>query len=705
MDRDEKPMLAVGQGIGRAWTSTEPGLDDASKTTGLDTVASGDTQQAPSNFNRIPCRGWLYAVGIALLAIAAFCNGLNAPFTFDDIGVLIEDVDTHSFASAWHGQWSRRVPMLTFAANYIIHQKNPWGYRIVNIAIHACAGMAMYGLAAELLRGRGVPSWLSERHNEWAALIAAIWVAHPLQTESVTYIVQRIEALGGLFILLTLLALAWSARSSFPKWCFALAAVSGLCAFQSKETSFVLPALALSMDWAFLSGNWRETFRRRWFPHAVLAGGACLLALRSGAFDASPAASAGFGMRNLSSWEYLRSQPGVIFRYIEAAFWPVTLCFDYQWAVATSPWEIYGLGAAILLMVGTSLYLLWRLPPLGWTAFAFFLLLAPTSSIVPIKDLAVEHRMYLPVGPLAALSVVAIAAGLYWAGAGRERAVVRWTAVAIGASVVVVLAARTHFRNRDYNDPIALWSKALAWNPANARARSYVVDHTISAGRIDEAIELLQESIARNPDNSQAHNLLGAMRLRQGDVADAERLMDRAISLKPDNIKALFNRGGVHMKQKEFSEAAVLFRKVVKIDPRSDEAWSALGWTLEELGSEREAIDCYRRALALDPQLIVVPVRLGDILATSGDPRLRNPAESLRLIESVARRIGGRNRYVLDSLAAAYAANGQFASAVKAARRALALPGEDEITKRVRDRLEAYERGQVLYRSTRTARR
>jgi tetratricopeptide (TPR) repeat protein len=161
----------------------------------------------------------------------------------------------------------------------------------------------------------------------------------------------------------------------------------------------------------------------------------------------------------------------------------------------------------------------------------------------------------------------------------------------------------------------------------------------------------------------------------------------------------------VYHKQKELDEAAACFREAVKINPRYDEAWSALGIVLEEAGSDREAIDCYRRALALDPQLIVVPVRLGDLLATSGDAQLRDAAEALRLVESVARKLGVRNLYVLDSLAAAYAANGQFPTAVNAAKRALALPGDREMTQRIRSRLAAYERGEILYRSTRTARR
>jgi tetratricopeptide (TPR) repeat protein len=654
-------------------------------------------------------RGWLYMAGLAVLVAAAFINGLWAPFTFDDMGVLIEDVETHSFESAWRSQWSRRVPLLTFAANYVLHQKTPWGYRIVNIAIHALAGLAFYGLAAELLRGRNVPEWLSARRQEWAALMAAIWVAHPLQTESVTYIVQRIESLGGLFILLTLWAVARSTRSMRPRWWSAMAVISGWFAFQSKETSFPLPMLALTMDWAFLSGNWRETFRRRWLPHGCLMAGAFLLIIWSGAFDKTPAVSAGFGMANLTPWQYLRSQPAVILRYIEVAFLPVTLCFDYKWPVATSPIEIYGLGAVILAMVGTSLYWLWRRPPLGWTAFAFFLALAPTSSIVPIKDLAVEHRMYLPLGSLVALAVIAGGSTVRWLtgqlSAMPPRMAIRWFSVAVAASVVATLATLTHFRNRDYNDPIILWTKALARNPANDRARSYVVDHLIIAGRIGEAIEILKDMIARNPKNSQAHNLLGAMRLRQGDPAEAARLMDRALELEPSNLKALFNRGGVYHKQKELDEAAACFREAVKINPRYDEAWSALGIVLEEAGSDREAIDCYRRALALDPQLIVVPVRLGDLLATSGDAQLRDAAEALRLVESVARKLGVRNRYVLDSLAAAYAANGQFPTAVNAAKRALALPGDREMTQRIRSRLAAYERGEILYRSTRTARR
>src|SRR5262245_27506123 len=119
--------------------------------------------------------------------------------------------------------------------------------------------------------------------------------------------------------------------------------------------------------------------------------------------------NAGFGFRGVKPWEYLRSPAGIILYSLRLAAWPDELILDRGWPIAHSPLEIYGCGAIILVLLAASIVAWFRWPRLAWIGLAFFFVLAPTSSINPIADLAVEHRMYLPLAAVVTLAVLAIA--------------------------------------------------------------------------------------------------------------------------------------------------------------------------------------------------------------------------------------------------------------------------------------------------------
>jgi len=575
-------------------------------------------------------------------------------------------------------------------------------YRGTNIAIHLLAGWCLFGLARLILASPRAPEWTRRWSMEMAAAIALVWVVHPLQTESVTYVIQRFESLAGMLMLLTLglVARSWGG-DGWRSWLWRSTAIlTAWLAFQSKETAVVLPVLALAMDFCCFGHHWREVGRRQWFLYLFLFGGAAWTVSRIGLFATNEFASAGMGMEGLTSWGYLRSQPGVILHYLGLAFWPQSLCIDYRWPVTDSPLQIYGLGGVILAMLGTAGCWMYHRPPLGFAAAAFFILLAPTSSIVPILDLAVEHRMYLPLASVIGLAVVAAASIVRRIanrqGAGRPNAM---AGVALSVAVVA-LSLRTYVRNRDYVEPTRLWSQPLDDNPGNLRARTNLAVHMMKAGRLDESLEQLAILEPSMPNSAQLQVHFGIIELKRGNRAEAARRFQKAVTANPRSHSAWFNLGSIHFGDSDWKRAAECFRTATDLNSRYEEAWGALGWSLENCGDDRGAIDCFRRALELDPGLLVVPVRLADLLATSSTRELRDPAEALRLSETLAQRTRGRNRYVLDTLGAAYAANGRFADAVKAARRALQLQGDKASETRLRARLEAYEAGRPAERST-----
>ena len=646
-------------------------------------------------------RGILYGVLITIGAVLPYLNGLHAPLTFDDVALLVDEVDTHSIAAAWKTPWTRRFATLTFAWNYSWTKNGLAGYHSTNIAIHAIAGWCLYALAGLILSSPRAPGWTRRWAVDMAAAIAVLWVVHPLQTESVTYVIQRFESLAGMFILLTLwlAARAWLATGWRVGLWQGTAMISAWLAYQSKETAVMLPVLAVALDRCCFGTDWRAIVRRQAPLYLFLVCGAAWTVSRSGVLATDEFASAGIGMEGLTPWSYLRSQPGVILHYLRLVFAPLELCIDYRWPVAESPVQIFGLGAIIVAMLAVTGAWLWRCPPLGFGAASFFILLAPTSSVIPILDLAVEHRMYLASASVLGLAVVGVAAITRHV-AARARG--GWPIAVAGVVLVVAVAAlgtRTVFRNRDYAEPTRLWSQPLARNPSNLRARTNLAAHLTKQRKYEEALEQLRVLEQSMPNSAQVHGHFGIIFVRQGKHAEAMQRFERAVEANPRAYSAWFNLGSIHFNNRDWQRATECFRKATDLNARFEEAWGALGWALENSGDDQGAVDCFRRALELDPGLLVVPVRLADLLATSQAVGVRNAGEALRLSESLARRTRGRNRHVLDTLAAAYAANGRYSEAVKAARRALQLPGDADSDSRLRSRLEAYEAGRPAVRT------
>lgn len=646
---------------------------------------------------RWPKVAWAPFACLLLLVCGVYVNSLRVPFLLDDRLQLLIEPTTHSWSNAVRSAYGRRFGMLTFAANYAWGRTDVIGYHAVNVAIHLMAGCLLWALARRLLRVPGTPVELSRAAEPLAWTIAALWMLHPLQTNAVTYTIQRFESLASLGMLAALYAVARHAATgrntgSGIVW-GALAVASGWMATQSKEISIGLPVLSVALSRAFFADSWKAVWRRQGWIHGGLAVASALLFYQSrSAFVAGPAASAGFSVEGLTPWIYLRSQPAVILHYLRLTLWPDALCLDYGWPVSDSAASVYGLGAVILGLLGGTAYACVRAPRLGFLGLAFFTVLAPTSSFVPIADLAFEHRMYLPLASVAALGTLVAwrllcnARGFFAAGY-RPRLVI---AAGLACAIVGALAYRTWLRNEDFRDPRKLWLQCIARNPRHVRPRLNLGQLLNSTGQSDAAIREYEALAEFAPDCVEMHSQWGAALRNRGDLEGALRRLENAVRLSPSFLPAWHNLAAVRLERKEYAQAADGFRRVVALSPRAVEGWSGLGWSVELMGEHREAADCYRRAMKLDPSLIVVPTRLAELLATTEDVGLRDPVEALRLVELANRRTGGKNPYVLAALAAAQHANRNSRQAIVTAENALRTARDAELRDRLKTRLRAY---------------
>ncbi len=432
----------------------------------------------------------LYPVLLAAAGLAAYANSFAGVLLLDD-HQLLEDLAEYRTVARIVAS-PRPVVILSLRANYLLGRERVWGYHAFNLSVHLLAGLVLYDFLRRTLRRPGL-----------AFVVALLWVVHPLQTQAVTYISQRGESLMGLFYLLTLDAVAIGAASR-PIW-YVAAVLCCALGMLTKEVMVTAPLLVLLYDRCFLAPSWRELLRRRWPLYLGLAATWLLLA-RSFLFaftTTDPTASAGFALKGITPREYLCSEAGVLVHYLRLAFFPHPLCLDYQWPVARDPVAIVAPGLVVVALLLLTAWALWRHPALGFWGAWFFLILAPTSSFVPIADLAFEHRMYLPLAGVLVLAVLGADAGLQALAqrAGWDETALRGRRIGAVGVVALVCILLTFMRNEDYSSEVAMWRNVLSQYPDNARAH-YNLGRALYAAHRELSAEIdheFQEAIRLRP--------------------------------------------------------------------------------------------------------------------------------------------------------------------------------------------------------------
>ena len=668
---------------------------------------------------------WWLALAIVIFGALAYLNTLHAPFIFDDRYHIVENARIRRLWPPWTYilHTSRPVIYLSLALNYAIGGLNPLGYHLLNLAIHITAALLLYGIArrtflSPALRGRfgASASWL-------AGFIALFWLVHPLQTESVTYVIQRGESLMGLFYLLTLYGVIRANASRHARWWYAASAAAFCLGIGCKGVMLTAPVVVALYDRVFLAQSWRDLAGRRWALYAALVGACLLYPLLLAQAPAEWKESAGFEYAGASPLAYAVTQPGVILHYLQLAFWPAGLCLDYGWPVARSAAEILPGFAIIGALLAAAIWAWRRHPALSFLGAWFFIILIPTSSFIPIADLAVEHRMYLPLAAVVAL----IVAGLFEPLRRLAGARVEWVACAL---VVVLLTALTVYRNQDYASELAIWQDAVDKSPGNPRAQ-YDLGHALEAGNHpQQAILHYQKAIEENPNYMDALNNLGHVLEISGKPREAAGYLQRAIQLKPDVAEAHLNLGYALAQQGQIPDAIAQWQEALRIRPdfaevhnnlaialamqgRTDEAidhWqqalrlapdsadahSNLAYALSQKGQIREAIAHYEEALRLNPDHAQALGSFSKLLATLTPTDGGDPNRAIELASRAVSLTGHRDAGSLETLAIAYAAANRFPEAVKTAQDALDLArgtGGADLAQEIQHRLDLYRGG------------
>lgn len=590
----------------------------------------------------------LAAVVILAAALAAYATSLGGAFVFDDIPAIVENPTIrrlwppHAALSPPPGGLTvsgRPVLNLTFALNHAFGGLDPRGYHALNLLIHVLAGLALCSLVRRTLELPVFGPGQRTAASPLALAVALLWTVHPLQTEAVTYVVQRAESLMGLCFLLTLLAFLRGATSPRPAPWFALAVACCLLGAGTKEVMATAPVLVFLFDRTFLAGSFAEAWRRRRPVHIALAATWLPLAWLVLANGGNRGGTMGLGL-GVEWWRHALTQFEAVTRYVTLAFWPHPLLFEYGTSWPGSAGQVLPHVPGVLALVAGTGYALWRRPALGFLGAWFLIILAPTSLVPGTMQLIVEHRMYLPLAAVLAAAVF-----------GLHRLSGRWTWPVVGVLALAGIGL-TAQRNLDYRSAITIWADTAAKRPANANARNNLGNALADAGRLaeavaeyqaalrhdarmpdahynlglalaeldrpDEAVPHLAESLRLRPQHAQAEAALGNALAALGRPAEAVLHLATAQRLSPRDVDIRYNLAGALAQAGRFDEAAGHYRGILGERPGDAETHNNLGNVLAAVGRREEAVQSYREAIRRDPRHALAAYNLGNTLMSLG---------------------------------------------------------------------------------------
>jgi hypothetical protein len=553
----------------------------------------------PTKTRGIPW-GVLSVAGILLLGLLAYANSFQGEFLFDDVEQLvanpaIRDLGSFLGPAGYRLYPYRFVPYVTFALNHHLVGYATPGWHAVNLLVHLANAVLVWLLVRLAFRApRLRVSALAPASAAIAFASGALFVAHPIQTQAVSYVVQRITSIATLFYLLAVV-LYLAARLRPPGWRrtlpYAGALVAALLAYRSKEIAFTLPAALAIVEWAFLDGG-----RRRWLailPFALLALVIPLTLVDLGQSAGQVLASADASTRVqavVSRVDYLRTEAVVVARYLGLLALPVGQVLDHDVAIRTT-WMAPDVAGSVLLLAvlaAFAAWLAWRSSPRGsrpaldpavrlvaagiaW----FFVTLSVESSVIPIADVMNEHRVYLP----SALLLPAGATALALLFRRIDPAQVARNTAVVGALAAVVLGVATWNRNRVWRDATTLWSDVVEKSPSHWRAWKNLATAYFTRGRIPEAVEALRLHARTFPDEPISHMQLGVGLYVARQPAEAEKELRRAVELGPEDPETLFNLAFFLLEMGRREEARPYLERLLRVD------WDAerRTWARDEL--------------------------------------------------------------------------------------------------------------------------
>ena len=595
---------------------------------------------------------------ITVVGFIIYSNTLHFSFHFDDTSNIVENYTLRNLNNLWPPSGSRWFGFLTFALNYHVGGLDPFGYHIFNISIHIINAILVYYLvaltfkttfftsqkSAKLLTPDSPIHRFTDSPSVIALFSALIFVAHPIQTQAVTYIVQRFTSLAAFFYLLSLIMYVKARISTLHAaryTIYAISLFSAILAMKTKEISFTLPFIIALYEFSFFTGSpnfepspWRvaegdrtSNFKRLSYLAPFLltlliiplsmVGMNRPLGETIGELRDSTAETTVIGR-----WSYLFTQFRVIVTYIRLLIFPVNQNVDYDYPIYHSFFEpsVFLSFLFLLLIFAFAVYLfyatrytLYATRLISFGIFWFFITLSVESSIIPIRDVIFEHRLYLPGVGAIMVFVSSIFYVLHiigrrlksWDLPGRSGYSMHIPLTAVylllTTAIVLILSVAAYERNKVWQDEISLWRDVVRKSPLKARGYANLGTAYGKTGATDEAIKCFKIDLTLMPDDAEIHSDIGSAYGEKGWTDMAVEHLQTALRLRPDLAKAHNNLGVVYSSKRMIDKSIEHLQTAIRLKPALAEAHNNLGNAYYKKGLLDDAIREYQIALSLKP--------------------------------------------------------------------------------------------------------
>jgi len=497
---------------------------------------------------------WL-PLAAAALACAAYFNALDNPFVYDDHDTVIGNrslVDLSNVRFILLYTPFRPLVNASYAFDRLLWGYTPAGYHLTNLALHVAVVVLLYVWTRKLVEDSG-----AELDSRGPAFVsAACFAVHPVQTEAVGYVSGRSEVMCAVFFISALL-LSRRAILTQHRVAAALAIGCGILALASKETAIVLPVVFLAYDWLLRPGADAVRVRRLWRVFVPL----CLVLALGGMYRLSmlKTSSAGLSSAVLNA----ETQAIVIWRYVRLLVWPSGQSIMHSVHRVTTVADPLALIAvlAIALAIALALRIRRSHPVVALGILWFFVVLAPSSSVIPLREGMAEHRVYLASAGF--FITIAGVLQLSW----RRLSDRGWFPRLAFAVLMVVLCLLTARRNAVWSDPITLWAEATLhaegmWEPHYALA-----DSLREEGQCGEAISEYRTVVALRPAHRDAHTNLGICLAQMGQPDEAERAFRQALAIDPGFARGYTNLGALALLGGDTLRAREYYLSALVVDP------------------------------------------------------------------------------------------------------------------------------------------
>lgn len=540
------------------------------------------------------------------LVFFIYSSNLAGPFVFDDGRNIRDNTAIRLIDFSWPELKkaatksplpNRPLAYVSFAVNYYFNGYRTVGFRLVNITIHMLTGIFLYLFLKTTF---GLPT-LQPRFGScrWLPYVAVlIWLVHPLHTQSVTYIVQRMNSMAAMFYILSMLCYARARLTQIPtfKWLLAgTCLMSGILALATKETAATLPVFILVYEWFFFQDLSREWLKR----HLPVTAGALILLIGIAFIylGGHPLDKilARYELRDFTPAQRILTEFRVVILYLTLLLFPhpKRLNLDYDFPLSNSLVDPVTTLLALLAITGMVAGALWLVKKDRLMSFCLLWYcgnLVIESSIIGL-EIVFEHRTYMP-------SMMMIPAAVILVGRYLRSDILKVAAI---CSITLVLAAWTYERNAIWRNPVSLWQDAVAKSPHKVRPHNNLGNALKHQGKYEEAIAHFNRALELNPGYAKAHNNLGTALAAQGKTDEAIKHFGIALYINPGYAAAHSNVGVALAGRNELEKAIVHFREALRLRPDYAKVHSNLGAALVRQGKLQEALEHFQIALQLKP--------------------------------------------------------------------------------------------------------